>query len=283
MKRISGVICLLLTLLLCLAGCEYFAPKHEHEYSPSYDETGHFQKCDCGEITDKAEHSLEWVINKEPTYTSPGYKHQECRVCKYKHKENIMEERLIHEDVIRTDITGSIVESDLTWYEFNNFGECQSLFNQNQTINNSFYCVNPFLNEYENLQISNHPLYSPSFSLGYNNAYQPDDLYICDSYFALTIDELTISNPSNNGIGFVPISIAFRCISLGSVGELKNIEHHFYKFDVPDLKWNYMIEIRCSEKIIGYIFYLENSDISKEWIVKFIEENTVILTKGELL
>ena len=283
MKRILGAICLLLTLLLCLAGCEYFAPKHEHEFSPSYDETSHFQKCDCGEITDKADHNLEWVVDKEPSYTAPGYKHQECRGCKYISEESIVDERLIHEDVIKTAIVSSIDESDLTWYKFNDFSECQNLFDQNQTVSTSFYCINPFFKEHENIQIINNPLYSPSFFLGYNDSYQLDNLYVCDSYFSLAIDELIVSNPSNNGIGFVPISIAFRCISWGVIGELENIEFHFYKFDVPGLKWNYMIEVRNSEELIGYIFYLTDSNISREWIVKYIEENTIILNKGLFL
>jgi hypothetical protein len=91
MKRILGAICLLLTLLLCLAGCEYFAPKHEHSFSQSYDETVHFQKCPCGEITDKAEHSLEWVIDKEPTATENGCKHLECG-CGFKANEDTLVE-----------------------------------------------------------------------------------------------------------------------------------------------------------------------------------------------
>ena len=98
MKRISGAICLLLTLLLCLAGCEYFAPKHEHEFSPSYDETSHFQKCPCGEITDKAEHSLEWVIDKKPTHRVTGLKHAECSACGYIADENTVIETTRNED-----------------------------------------------------------------------------------------------------------------------------------------------------------------------------------------
>ncbi len=87
MKRILGVLLILLTIFSCLAGCEYFAPKHEHEFSLSYDETSHFQKCDCGEITDKAEHSLEWVVDREPTATENGYKHLECD-CGFKSEEH---------------------------------------------------------------------------------------------------------------------------------------------------------------------------------------------------
>lgn len=98
MKKILGAICLLLTLLLCLAGCEYFAPKHEHEFSPSYDETSHFQKCPCGEIADKTEHSFEWIIDKEPTHRVTGLKHAECSACGYIADENTVIETTRNED-----------------------------------------------------------------------------------------------------------------------------------------------------------------------------------------
>ena len=98
MKRYLRAICLLLALSFCLAGCEYFAPKHEHEFSPSYDETGHFQKCPCGEIKDKAEHSLEWIIDKEPTHRVTGLKHAECSACGYTADENTVIETTRNED-----------------------------------------------------------------------------------------------------------------------------------------------------------------------------------------
>jgi hypothetical protein len=85
-------------LLLCLAGCEYFAPKHEHEFSPSHDETSHFQKCPCGEIADKTEHSFEWIIDKEPTHRVTGLKHAECSACGYIAYENTVIETTRNED-----------------------------------------------------------------------------------------------------------------------------------------------------------------------------------------
>ena len=78
MKKLLGLLLALIIVSLCLVGCEYFAPKHEHEFSPSYDETCHFQKCPCGEIKDKADHNLEWVVTNEATCTSDGCKVLNC-------------------------------------------------------------------------------------------------------------------------------------------------------------------------------------------------------------
>lgn len=86
MNKIISMILLCAMLLSCLVGCEYFAPKHEHDFSPSYDEMGHVQKCACGEITGSAEHSLEWVVDKAATNTINGTKHLECS-CGYRTEE----------------------------------------------------------------------------------------------------------------------------------------------------------------------------------------------------
>lgn len=37
----------------------------------------------CSEKVDEAAHSFEWVIDKQPTATSEGSKHQECTICKH--------------------------------------------------------------------------------------------------------------------------------------------------------------------------------------------------------
>lgn len=41
----------------------------------------HWHKCTCGEKIDEAAHAFEWVIDKAPTATEAGSKHQQCTVC----------------------------------------------------------------------------------------------------------------------------------------------------------------------------------------------------------
>lgn len=41
----------------------------------------HWHKCTCGEKIDEAAHAFEWVIDKAPTATEVGSKHQQCSVC----------------------------------------------------------------------------------------------------------------------------------------------------------------------------------------------------------
>ena len=101
MKRPFAIILgaiVLLAAMLTLVGCVNGIFLHSHVYKPSFDEEGHFMKCECGEITDRVSHTLDWIIDKEPTYTEAGYKHQECSTCKYKTNENTAIQMLKEKD-----------------------------------------------------------------------------------------------------------------------------------------------------------------------------------------
>ena len=41
----------------------------------------HWIECECGFKANLGEHEFEYVIDKEPTATTPGYKHNECKIC----------------------------------------------------------------------------------------------------------------------------------------------------------------------------------------------------------
>lgn len=58
---------------------------HEHVFGDAWvsDETGHWHACACGEKRDVAQHTFQWVVDKEATATENGSKHEECTVCGY--------------------------------------------------------------------------------------------------------------------------------------------------------------------------------------------------------
>ena len=61
--------------------------KHEPDGSGwTHDAKSHWHVCRCGEIIDKAEHDIEWVVDKPATVEAKGEKHQECKVCGEKGK-----------------------------------------------------------------------------------------------------------------------------------------------------------------------------------------------------
>lgn len=62
---------------------------HQHSYGSEWksDENGHWHECDCGAVSDRAEHDWKVENAKEATATEPGYTGDKtCKVCGYKVK-----------------------------------------------------------------------------------------------------------------------------------------------------------------------------------------------------
>ena len=64
----------------------YKSIPHTHNHGTAWksDAGNHWHECPCGDRKDIAAHSFKWVIDKEPTVTRKGSKHEECTVCGYK-------------------------------------------------------------------------------------------------------------------------------------------------------------------------------------------------------
>ena len=69
---------------------------HTHSYGTEwkYDGTNHWHECECGDKTDTAAHSFQWVIDKAATKEATGIKHEECTVCGAKRSENTVIDKL---------------------------------------------------------------------------------------------------------------------------------------------------------------------------------------------
>ncbi len=67
----------------CGAQFEIKAAPHNHSYGTEwkYNGASHWHECICGDKTDMAAHTFEWVTDKEPTDGEKGSKHEECTVC----------------------------------------------------------------------------------------------------------------------------------------------------------------------------------------------------------
>lgn len=80
---------------------------HTHSYGTEwkYDGTNHWHECECGDKTDTAAHSFQWVIDKAATKEATGIKHEECTVCGAKRSENTVIDKLPNGG--NTDNTGS--------------------------------------------------------------------------------------------------------------------------------------------------------------------------------
>lgn len=57
---------------------------HQLEASWNFDENTHFHACTvCDTPMNMQDHTFVWVTDREPTYTTPGQKHEACTVCGY--------------------------------------------------------------------------------------------------------------------------------------------------------------------------------------------------------
>ena len=85
----------------------YKSSPHIHNHGTAWksDAGNHWHECPCGDRKDIAAHSFKWVIDKEPTATRKGSKHEECTVCSAKRSENTVIDKL--PDGGNTDNTGS--------------------------------------------------------------------------------------------------------------------------------------------------------------------------------
>ena len=79
-------------------------PAHTHEFSKDWqhNDESHWHECNCGEKADVANHTYEWIIDKEPTEASAGAKHQECNVCHHA-LASVEIPKLEHKHVFGTD------------------------------------------------------------------------------------------------------------------------------------------------------------------------------------
>ena len=64
---------------------------HVHDYNiQKYNETSHWQECECGDKTSVEEHGFgDWVTDREATESEEGAKHRDCGVCGYRENETI--------------------------------------------------------------------------------------------------------------------------------------------------------------------------------------------------
>jgi len=69
---------------------------HTHSYGTEwkYDDTNHWNECECGDKADTAAHSFQWVIDNAATKEATGIKHEECTVCGAKRSENTVIDKL---------------------------------------------------------------------------------------------------------------------------------------------------------------------------------------------
>ena len=278
-KHFSIFLLIIFTLSTLMSCVDYFLG-HVHVFEQNYDDLRHFTECSCGEITEMTDHNLEWIVDIDPTYTAPGYKHKECIACGYKTDENTVTERLIHEDIAR----GALIKNNSTMYTKKSFGSQDALMfflkENKEKINGKFLCINAISIPEENIHIHREDMVKFMFSYEdewYNigaEDYEPE--YYLNPCVTIAYDLYSEELGSCITDIYGPlISISF----IMKFGKISNEEispnFEFYKYEEKNM--NYVIRIFNESECIGEIFYYTNLEINREWIVDYLTKNITVL------
>ena len=77
--------------------------KHTPKTGYKTDGDKHWQVCSqCNAVVDATKHTLEWIVDQEPTEETEGKKHQKCSVCGYVCSENTVMGKLEHAPALVT-------------------------------------------------------------------------------------------------------------------------------------------------------------------------------------
>lgn len=274
-KKFLGMLLVLLTVISCFSGCINNSVFHSHKYKLKSNESGHFMECSCGEVKDSAEHTFDWVVDVEPTYTAPGYKHKECGVCGYDTNECITTERLLREGVI----TDKMVDPSLRTFEsFSDQYELQTFYNENKDkINAKFLYLNTTFDQEKGLHIEwpNKVNYYFNYESENNNQYT--DCCIT-TYAGIYSEELGTDTDITKDVPYH--SITLELVSNEFYTEVDNIYFEFHSFNSTIYMWDYVVKIYNDNDCIGCLYYYSGLDINREWLAAFLLENLIVLNNS---
>lgn len=270
-KKSLGILLVLFSVLSCFNGCVNGSTFHTHNFKQKTDETRHFKECECGEVTDIAEHTFEWIIDSEPTYTAPGYKHKECTDCGYKTEENTIIERLIHSEGFNNGLT-------VDFHNKTNFTDKEKFIefyeSQKEKIGYSFLCMD-ISSEPENgiyktlVPFQNYYFY---YNDETENNYTDPCVVI---YYGIYSEEWSpiYSEIVDGGRTTVAFSMYFYAVDNFTEG----YRFEFYEKNDPNSVWDYVIQITSGDICVGTVFYSTDVYINREWIVDYLSRNLFVL------
>lgn len=269
-KKSIGVVLILFISLSSLIGCTNNSMFHIHFFKQKMDGTRHFMECFCGEIKDSSEHLFDWVVDSEPTYTAPGYKHQECNICGYKMEENTIIERLIHTDGLNNGLTVDLPnhKSFASKEELVEFYE-----EQKDKINYSFICMDASSDPENGIYKTLSPFKNYAFYYGEETENNYTDHYIVVSYGIYSNEWGPIYDEPVDGAESAGFLMYFYAIN----GSVDSYRLEFYENDNPESAFDYVVQIISGDTCVGTVFYVTEVYISREWIADYLLRNLFVI------
>lgn len=267
-KKALGVVLVLLTALFCFSSCIDGSMLHIHIFRQKANEIKHFQECSCGKTKDSAEHTFEWIIDSEPTYTSPGYKHKECVVCTYKEEENTVVERLIHVDGFNDGLTVDFSNKETFVHKEDLIEFCAE-----KEIKYSFLCIDASSKPETGI----YTMFSAfdGYAFYYEEKTENDytSPYIVVSYDIYSNELGPTYDEPVDGVASAGFLMYFYAVNTS----IDSYQFEFYKNNDPKSALNYVVQITSGDVCVGTVFYGTDVHISREWIADYLLRNLFVI------
>ena len=229
-------------------------------------------------------HAFEWVIDLEPTYTTPGVKHMEC-TCGEKTDINTVADRLVHQEVVsKAAITND--SSMYTQFAYNYAEDLNTFYKSNkEKINATFLAVNATTDADRGIYVVYEGFWT-SYVFSYEDdiwnvlqeGYDPKEyknpvVTISFDLYSVELDE----NPDQLDYDGPKVSIVFLMHFCDIGSESVDPTFEFYAYDDGKSALKDLIRVYNQGKCIGEIWYGADSGVSREWIVSYLTENLYII------
>lgn len=266
LKNTLGVILILLITILSSSGCVEENPSHTHVFREKYDETRHFNECECGKIENAADHIFDWVIDVEPTHIAPGVKHKECNICGYKTEENTLIEILF-------DVPIDPIQKDK--YIFTDCSDLEYFFKSNkEKMTKNLLAIRGESNSEQGIYIVNESMNLSKYTFGYDSEQDNTFInpYVMASFSVYSI-ELGTDTDISQDVPFHSFTLEF--VSKGCNSEFTDLRFEFA--DSEDSTWERVVYIYDANDKIAEVYLSFNFEIDDDWFAEYLKENLFIL------
>lgn len=268
-KKTIATALILFIVLLLFGGCINNSTFHTHDYKLKSNETEHFMECSCGEVKDRTEHAFEWVVDSEPTYTTPGYKHKECGTCGYKTEENTVIGNVL-------DVPG-VEPTPITSKSFVNYDDLKSFYNENrEKINTAFLSINAVSDSERGIYIVNEQRELVKYTFEYDR--ESDGHYI-NPYIVtrFSVYSTELGTDTNVELDIPYHSFTLEFISKGCNQEITDLRFEFADWTDPGSIWERIVYVYDGSELIGGVYLSFSLEISDDWFADYLRSNFVVI------
>lgn len=183
-------------------------------------------------------------------------------------EENTVADRLIHSE----NITEGIVDPSLfTYKSFANLTDLNVFCDQHsKMLEGTFLCLDLSYAKEDKIHVQtglSSDIYAFDYKEEKNNKYYDSKLTTHYSFYS---EELGTDTDIYMDVPYHSMTLDFISLPQNSIEE--DLQYEFYRYSDEKVIWNHLIKIYSGENCIAYVYYYTGLDISREWVVSFLNE-----------